>query len=227
MWYFARGRQKVGPVSFSELQQMVTAGELGPADMLLPADGQKWVTAGSLAGLFPHLSPPPVAAVPVTAQRYWLMLSGQSHGPYTSEEVNELRARHPIANDTLVCPEGGSQWVPITAVPDLQVGSVASSPEGEPWWRRWKFSLGLGGCGLSAAILLGWMLHMRRQRELLEWRRQELQRQQRPLPGRPGPLQRDRPLDARSCTRCFGSGKVGFGSCPVCEGRGWLPPPQD
>ena len=52
-WYYARNRQKVGPVAWSELQRLAAAGQLGPQDMVWRKGTPKWVPAESLTGLFP------------------------------------------------------------------------------------------------------------------------------------------------------------------------------
>jgi tetratricopeptide (TPR) repeat protein len=59
-WFYARGKQKHGPLGRPELRRLGLAGQLRPDDMLLPEGGRTWVPAKSLDGLFPS------AAVPVT-----------------------------------------------------------------------------------------------------------------------------------------------------------------
>src|SRR5207244_11899961 len=67
-WYYARGKQRVGPVPFSPLQQLANSGQLQPVDMILQEGTPKWVPAGSVAGLFSglpglaHSVPGPTAA---------------------------------------------------------------------------------------------------------------------------------------------------------------------
>ncbi|HZT79475.1 MAG TPA: protein kinase, partial [Gemmataceae bacterium] len=48
-WYYARGRQKVGPVPWSELERLIASGQLTPQDMVLRQGEPKWVPVSSLA----------------------------------------------------------------------------------------------------------------------------------------------------------------------------------
>jgi hypothetical protein len=60
-FFVAREKQKLGPFSWGQLQEMAGSGQLGPGDMVLPPDGGKWVPAASFSALFPA---PVAAAVP-------------------------------------------------------------------------------------------------------------------------------------------------------------------
>ncbi len=51
-WYYARNDQPMGPVSATELQQLVEAGELQPDDLLWREGMEAWTTAINLRGLF-------------------------------------------------------------------------------------------------------------------------------------------------------------------------------
>src|SRR5262249_17148217 len=62
-WYYARGKDRYGPVPLAELPRLAHAGHLTPADMVLPAGAKQWVAAGSVEGLTP------VAAAPRTPSR--------------------------------------------------------------------------------------------------------------------------------------------------------------
>src|SRR5438045_2984856 len=57
-WYFARNKQRIGPVPFAHLQQLAASGQLLPADMILEQGTPRWVPAASVEGLFPSLPPP-------------------------------------------------------------------------------------------------------------------------------------------------------------------------
>ena len=50
-WYTARGRQKLGPLSFEELKGRAKRGELSPNDMVLQEGEPKWRAAREVAGL--------------------------------------------------------------------------------------------------------------------------------------------------------------------------------
>jgi hypothetical protein len=57
MWYYAHNGQAVGPVTFDELQRMAATGQLQPADLVLQAGTQDWLTASTVAGLFAVVMP--------------------------------------------------------------------------------------------------------------------------------------------------------------------------
>ena len=52
LWYYARNDQQFGPVSASELKQLVDAGRLAPDDLLWREGMDAWTTAINLRGLF-------------------------------------------------------------------------------------------------------------------------------------------------------------------------------
>lgn len=53
-WYFARDRQKVGPVSLQDLRRMVAAGFLQANDMVIQDRATRWQVAAEVPGLFPQ-----------------------------------------------------------------------------------------------------------------------------------------------------------------------------
>jgi hypothetical protein len=60
-WFLARNKQRMGPYSSAQLKQFADAGNIVPADMILKEGRQKWVSAGSVKGLF-TAAPRPVAS---------------------------------------------------------------------------------------------------------------------------------------------------------------------
>src|SRR5205823_13410924 len=50
-WFVVLNKQKVGPLSAAQVQQMSLSGQLKADDMVLREGTQKWVPAGSVAGL--------------------------------------------------------------------------------------------------------------------------------------------------------------------------------
>src|SRR5712691_6240296 len=52
LWYYARNDQQFGPVSATELKQLVDAGRLSPDDLLWREGMDAWTTAINLRGLF-------------------------------------------------------------------------------------------------------------------------------------------------------------------------------
>jgi uncharacterized protein YkwD len=51
-WYYASGRQRLGPLTLDGLRGLASAGRLAPADMVLQEGTFKWLAAGSVPGLF-------------------------------------------------------------------------------------------------------------------------------------------------------------------------------
>jgi GYF domain 2 len=66
---------------------------------------------------------------------YYLHRDGQNHGPYSEEQLKQLVTSGQVAQSELICPEGGSDWVPAST---LMVGSgprsitIAPSPVSRP-----------------------------------------------------------------------------------------------
>jgi hypothetical protein len=52
LWYYARNDQQFGPVSATELKQLVEAGRLSPDDLLWREGMDAWTTAINMRGLF-------------------------------------------------------------------------------------------------------------------------------------------------------------------------------
>ena len=62
-WYYAQARQKLGPVSQDELQELAARGRLRPTDMVLEHGTVQWVAADTLGIFSPEAIP---RAIPVT-----------------------------------------------------------------------------------------------------------------------------------------------------------------
>jgi TM2 domain-containing membrane protein YozV len=59
--------------------------------------------------------------------RYWLSVGdGKTYGPYTVEELLQHRNDGRVGVTAQLCPEGGSNWMPATAV--LEFRASASTP---------------------------------------------------------------------------------------------------
>jgi DNA-directed RNA polymerase subunit RPC12/RpoP len=56
-WYFASGKQKLGPFSFAQLQQLAASGRIAPETMVLQPGDAKWARAESVPGLFAAATP--------------------------------------------------------------------------------------------------------------------------------------------------------------------------
>lgn len=47
---------------------------------------------------------------------YYLHRDGQNHGPYTDEQIKQFVTAGQVAQTELICPEGGSDWVPASTL---------------------------------------------------------------------------------------------------------------
>jgi len=75
-WYYAKNKQKVGPVTQAQLQELVRSGKLSPADMVWKQGMAKWQSAGAVDGLLPksppsELEPPPLPDATRAASSVW------------------------------------------------------------------------------------------------------------------------------------------------------------
>ena len=56
---------------------------------------------------------------------YYMARDGTTYGPYPQESFPAMLAAGQVVPEDLVCPEGGSDWVPLSSIPGL---SGAASP---------------------------------------------------------------------------------------------------
>src|SRR5262249_55425804 len=93
-WFIGRNKQKFGPFSTSQLQQLITLGLVTRTEYVLEEGAARWVTVSSVAGLAP-----PAAG----EQKYWLHLGGKNQGPYSAEQIQVSLMRRQLPGDTLAC----------------------------------------------------------------------------------------------------------------------------
>jgi hypothetical protein len=67
-WYYARGRETLGPVPFSRLQELAAAGELLPGDLVLEEGAPGWREGSSVERLLFRPEPAPAAPAPAGEQ---------------------------------------------------------------------------------------------------------------------------------------------------------------
>jgi hypothetical protein len=65
-WFQERGGEKVGPLSFEQLRALALAGQLRPADLLLPEGASRWIPAAEMPALFAPSDTPTVDGAPAT-----------------------------------------------------------------------------------------------------------------------------------------------------------------
>lgn len=68
VWYIAQNRQRLGPFSATQLQQLAQIGQLRATDMVFRDGTSRWVPASSVPGLF-QTPPPGVSAEPRSPAR--------------------------------------------------------------------------------------------------------------------------------------------------------------
>jgi formylglycine-generating enzyme required for sulfatase activity len=81
-WYIARNKQKIGPFSTAQMQQMATIGELLRNEMVLDSSQKKWCLAETVENLFspviknvaPIQGPLPTLASPSLLSRYPILI---------------------------------------------------------------------------------------------------------------------------------------------------------
>jgi len=59
-WYYAKGNEKLGPVSEAHLKELAEAGKLLPTDKVWQKGMTEWQDARTVAALFPADGPPPL-----------------------------------------------------------------------------------------------------------------------------------------------------------------------
>lgn len=68
-WYYAKGNEKVGPISSADLKQLAADGTVLPSDNVWRSDWSEWRTASSVKGLCPHTANPKSGPPPLQPPR--------------------------------------------------------------------------------------------------------------------------------------------------------------
>jgi hypothetical protein len=109
-WYIARNKQKFGPFSTNQLQQLAILGLVKSSDHVLAEGASKWVAVTSIEGIFPAEK---------DAKKYWLSVDGKAQGPHAAEQIRLGLACRRLAPETLACAEGSQQWTPLHNVAEF------------------------------------------------------------------------------------------------------------
>jgi internalin A len=91
-WYYAKGKQKIGPVPFAELQKLAASGQIRPLDMLLQCGSQKWMRADSVNDLFPNEASSTGTAIPAPVATFAEPLPSPIDENSTSSTANNPNA---------------------------------------------------------------------------------------------------------------------------------------
>jgi hypothetical protein len=108
-WYIARNKQRFGPFSTSQLQQLAVLGLVQPTEYVLPAGSMRWVPATAVEGLVPNAQ-----------HSYWLSVGGKVQGPFCRELLRAALRRRHLSGDTPACPQGGSCWLPLAQLAEFR-----------------------------------------------------------------------------------------------------------
>lgn len=117
-WYIARSNEKVGPFSAVELQQMARFGLLQPSEHIWVEGSSKWMLASSVPTLF---SPP-------AQRKYWLLLAGQTRGPFIAEQIRAGLNAHQFTLETHACADEARQWMPLSELPEFRDFKLETAP---------------------------------------------------------------------------------------------------
>jgi hypothetical protein len=173
---YVRSRGKIlGPFNLPQLQSLRDRGQLRRFHEV-SEDRLSWVSASSVAELFPPGSPPALdsdsrahgaqAAAPPNAPAgpppewwYYLDSGGRQCGPCTRRQLDELWQAGTLEDNSRVWKEGLGDW---QAIADLPPEPEARPGPAGTGWRRVRLGVGLvllsNYVWLAGAVLLGFSL---------------------------------------------------------------------
>lgn len=105
-WYYLKGGQQIGPVSWEDLFRAAQARQFGPPDMVWGPGLATWQPAATIPGLF-QPSAPPVAPAPAPAPSR-PMGSGPAPGPQPVARAARPAGEDPVMR--MILPVGRSAW---------------------------------------------------------------------------------------------------------------------
>ena len=98
------------------MQEKIAAHQILPDDLVWQEGTAQWVAAREVPELFAN-SPQPASSSP--APRFYYVSEGQSVGPLSLKEMQDMIASHRLNATDLVWQEGTPQWVAAAHVPEL------------------------------------------------------------------------------------------------------------
>ena len=114
-WYYARDKQKLGPFSTEQMQQLAGAGLVQPGDMVLEDGTQKWMEARSVAVIYS--GPPPETPSLGGAPSTMAPAAGEAESSASKILVTCPHCRHRMSlNETvrgreISCPQCKQKYV--------------------------------------------------------------------------------------------------------------------
>jgi hypothetical protein len=102
-WYFGRNKEKIGPFTVHQIQQLASLGMVTAADHLLAEGSKTWVAATTL----------PWLRFSQGGEKYRLALFGKEYGPYTVQQIRAALLSGRISADAPARPQNGTRWIPV------------------------------------------------------------------------------------------------------------------
>jgi S1-C subfamily serine protease len=108
-WYYAHNKQKLGPFSTEQMQQLLSNGQLQPNDFVFQEGTSKWVKAGSVPAFATPTSQAPSVTPPTVT--LWYYRHGDTQvGPVSYETLKRLACTQSLLPSDLVWQEGTPAW---------------------------------------------------------------------------------------------------------------------
>lgn len=150
-YYRLRGRT-IGPLGLRQIRQRAQQAQIGP-NTDVSRDGLQWGKASDFPEIFGASAsePPPTSTgsfsaddfsgvgptfgggtpTPTTGgQRWYYTANGAQQGPVEMATLQQMVASGSLAATEHVIPEGGSQWMTVSSVPQLAGGGGAFGTDG-------------------------------------------------------------------------------------------------
>jgi hypothetical protein len=111
-WYYAVGKQRLGPVTISFIKHLFADGQIGNATLVWKKDMTQWTPLKDVPELAPSAKQP--------GPQIWYYAVGQKkRGPVDEYEIRKLFGAGKITGDSLVWKPGMPQWTKLADVPEF------------------------------------------------------------------------------------------------------------
>ncbi|MFM8497887.1 MAG: DUF4339 domain-containing protein [Planctomycetia bacterium] len=157
-WYYAKDKQKFGPVEASELKRLATSGSLSPNDLVSKEGQPKWVRASSIKGLFPGNGSVAVAPAPSASQTVPAIRAVQQ-GTLTETSTNIAALPTKASFSQWYGIKLGKKWWIVQAILWIAYGFIWIPL----WWLFTRHKVAPNQLGASSSISAD---EARRQQEL-------------------------------------------------------------
>src|SRR5262245_17507520 len=117
-WFIARNKERVGPFSAADMQQLARFGLLKADEHVWVEGATRWVLAREVPGLFR----------PAGAKKYWLALSGRTQGPYVAEQVKAGLNALQFTIEVPACTDEDRTWRPLNQLVEFKDFKLDTDP---------------------------------------------------------------------------------------------------